>query len=97
MKNNYKTIITSVCLIIALAVLTFTFIFNKCTVIYDAQGGSDIAAVEIQKNKTLEKPIDPVRVGYQFQGWFLEEEEFNFDTPITKDITLVAKWKKLGD
>ena len=35
-----------------------------------------------------------VREGYTFKGWFNGDEEFNFDTPITADITLTARWEK---
>ena len=36
----------------------------------------------------------PTRTGYTFDGWYLDEAEepFDFDTIITSDITLTAKW-----
>lgn len=54
------------------------------------------------KNKTTEngkvaKPDDPTRDGYTFKGWFIDskfKDEFNFDTKITKDTTLYAKWEE---
>ena len=44
------------------------------------------------------KPADPTREGYEFAGWFTDEElknEFDFDTEITANITLYAKWEPL--
>lgn len=37
----------------------------------------------------------PEKTGYTFDGWYLDEAEepFDFDTIITSDITLTAKWE----
>ena len=43
--------------------------------------------------KTAEKPDDPIKEGFSFIGWLLDGEVFDFDTPITADITLVADWE----
>jgi len=37
-------------------------------------------------------PTDPDRLEYIFAGWYLEDVLFDFSTPITEDITLVARW-----
>ena len=43
---------------------------------------------------TAEKPKDPTKAGHRFDGWFKDgsEEEFNFEQPITEDVTLTAKF-----
>ena len=44
------------------------------------------------------RPADPKAQGYIFGGWYTDPEctsEFYFDTPITGDITLYAKWTKI--
>ena len=42
------------------------------------------------------RPTDPERPGYTFGGWYdninLSGSEFNFNTPLTADTTLYAKW-----
>jgi len=38
-------------------------------------------------------PDDPARTGYTFIGWYDGDIEFDFDTPIIEDITLIAKWE----
>ena len=40
-------------------------------------------------------PAAPTRDGYTFDGWYLDgaEAPFDFNTTITSDITLKAKWK----
>lgn len=44
----------------------------------------------------IEKPTDPTRRNYEFQGWYLEEEctnEWNFDVDVVlKNTRLYAKW-----
>ncbi len=44
------------------------------------------------------KPKSPVRAGYVFRGWFLEgaDTAFDFDTVITEDITLYARYDMLN-
>ena len=40
----------------------------------------------------------PVRDGYEFVGWYADasyETEYDFNAPITEDITIYAKMKKL--
>lgn len=47
------------------------------------------------KEKTLVlKPNDPVREGYTFIGWYYNNSLFDFNTPITSNITLFAQFEK---
>ena len=53
-------------------------------------------SVEVMKNALVNKPVDPTRKNYEFQGWFKEtdcENEWNFavDT-VTSNLRLFAKW-----
>jgi len=50
--------------------------------------------VEVEEDGLVEEPETPEREGYEFIEWQLNGEEFTFDTPITADITLVAKWEE---
>ncbi|MBQ7792286.1 MAG: InlB B-repeat-containing protein, partial [Clostridia bacterium] len=65
------------------------------TVNFDANGGSKVATASVTKGKTVKQPADPVKEGYTFAGWYLDEaltEAFDFETKITKSIKLYAKW-----
>ncbi len=46
------------------------------------------------EGKAIKPTPDPEKTGYTFDGWYLgeAEEPFSFDTTITSDITLTAKW-----
>ena len=49
----------------------------------------------VLKGVAVEKPVDPTRKNYEFQGWYLEEEcatEWNFANVVENDIRLFAKW-----
>ena len=53
----------------------------------------------IKEGETVDEPEEPTRSGYDFQGWFTDANgvtEFDFDTGITADLTLSAKWITAG-
>lgn len=57
----------------------------------------DIVRINVKRNTPVAKPADPVDKGYTFHGWYTDKDcttAFDFDTPITADITLYAKWTK---
>ena len=62
------------------------------TVTFDAKGGSGVEAQKVAFDSAAKRPADPVRTGYVFAGWQLGGAPYDFDTPVTGDITLVAKW-----
>ncbi|MEG0994916.1 MAG: Ig-like domain-containing protein [Bacilli bacterium] len=66
---------------------------KKYTVTFDTDGGNTITKVEVIDGQKLTKPKNPVKKGYIFVRWWLKTEWFNFNNPITKDITIKAEWK----
>ena len=68
--------------------------YDKYTVTFNTDGANNIDSVNVGKNETISKPSDPVKSGYKFIGWYLNDELFDFSTKIEKNITLVAKWEK---
>ena len=51
----------------------------------------------INKETNLGTPISPKREGHTLIGWYTDKEltqEWNFSDPITKTMTLYAKWEK---
>ncbi|MCL2805791.1 MAG: InlB B-repeat-containing protein, partial [Treponema sp.] len=63
------------------------------TVTFDPANGTAIFTVKVEDGKKVTKPADPTKGGYAFDAWFLGNNEFDFETPITSDIELTAKWE----
>ena len=66
-----------------------------CTVTFDSKGGTFVETQKVPFNGYAEKPDDPTKQGFTFAGWYLDDSEYDFDTPVTGDITLIAKWEEI--
>lgn len=64
-------------------------------VTFDSDGGTEVETQKIKKGEYVKQPIEPIKDGYKFIEWQLDDSIFDFNTPIKKDITLNAKWEKL--
>lgn len=62
------------------------------TVTFQSEGGSEVAS-QIRANTPADQPADPTKEGYTFIGWYNGESEWNFETPVTADLPLTAKWQ----
>ena len=65
---------------------------DGCTVTFDTDGGSAVESQTVVSGRKAVRPADPVRTGYTFAGWYLDGEVYDFDTPVTTDLTLTAHW-----
>lgn len=69
---------------------------DSFTVTYDANGhGTAPAAEKVGDGQKATEPAAPTAEGYKFGGWYTDKDgtaAFSFNTPITEDITLYAKW-----
>ena len=70
---------------------------NLYTVTFDSNGGSKIRSKRVGENGNVIKPNNPTREGCTFLGWYYNDEEFDFNTKITSDITLTAKWEEITE
>lgn len=68
---------------------------EKFTVTFDSAGGSAVASVEVEKGSAVSEPEEPTYGGYEFDGWYLDGEKYDFSSPVNGNITLTAKWTKL--
>ena len=65
---------------------TVTLVYNN---------GEANGEIVTQKGNTITVP-DPEKTGYDFAGWYTDEDfttKFDVNAPVTKDITVYAKWK----
>ncbi len=62
---------------------------------FDTDGGSEIEPTTVKHSRKVQPPSDPEKSGHTFTGWYLDNEKYNFDTPVTAPLTLTAKWEKV--
>lgn len=66
-------------------------------VTFNTQGGSAVETQTVADGETASKPSNPTKDGFRFGGWYTdadctEGKEYDFRTPVTKNLTLYAKW-----
>jgi uncharacterized repeat protein (TIGR02543 family) len=75
-----------------------------CTITFNSNGGSEVAPQIIGEGGKISKSDDPtidVTAGLYpgepspavFDGWYYDDDPFDFNIPITRDITLTAHWR----
>ena len=67
------------------------------TVTIDLQDGSSPTKHGVAPEEKFPQPSTPLRSGYLFVVWTTDREgthPYNFETPVTGDLTLYAQWKK---
>ena len=76
--------------------LYFKTIAKTYTVTFNANGhGTAPAAQTVSQGEKATTPTAPTANGYTFEGWYTDKNctsAFDFNTAITEDITLYAKW-----
>ncbi len=69
----------------------------KHTVTFETNNGTSIDPVTVVDGQKLDAPQPPTRDGYDFTGWYVDSEckvKYNFEEPVTKDMTIYAGWEK---
>ena len=64
--------------------VTVTYKYGKLDGIYAEQ--------IVQAGEKAIQPDVPSRQGYQFTGWYLDDTKYDFNTAVTGNMTLTAKW-----
>lgn len=67
------------------------------TVTFDTDGGTNISTQRVKWGEKATKPDNPQKNAtateqYEFIGWFINENEYDFEETITTDIIIKAKW-----
>ena len=69
--------------------VTVTFVYHN---------GDAPSAVGVYYGQTVTRPADPVRISYNFLGWYTAETggtQFNFSTALWENVTLHARWEQI--
>ena len=59
---------------------------------FDVGAAVGIPPIEVEAGGLAEAPREPTLDRYNFAGWYLGEEEWDFSTPVTESITVTAEW-----
>lgn len=85
-KDSYKATCQDITVVLS----------TDCTVSFETNGGTKIEECTVQYGEYLTRPEDPVREGYQLEGWYTDldlKNPWNFETdPVQGNLTLYAKW-----
>lgn len=64
------------------------------TIKFNSDGGTEVTSQKVKQNEKVIEPELITKHGFIFDGWYLNNTAYDFNTPVTKNITLVAKWKE---
>ena len=75
------------------------WIANAYVVTFNTNGGTAINPITVIYEGLVSKPVNPIKAGYTFLGWYKDAQfttPWNFTTDkVTKNTTLYAKWDKI--
>lgn len=72
---------------------SITIIYHLLT--FDYGDDRENTTVQIPDHQTLSEPQHPTRIGYRFDGWYIDEDltsKYNFSSTVNTGFTLYAKW-----
>ncbi len=68
---------------------------SEVAVHFDLQYGGKVMDTVVSYDTPVAKPVDPIRSGYRFSGWYAESAcntPWDFTATIQEDTTIYAKW-----
>ena len=65
---------------------TVKFVYNN---------GKKVLNKTVDEGKKVTAPAEPKKKGYLFKGWYQGNKKYSFQTAVTKNLTLQAKWEKV--
>ena len=81
-KNNKKRIIIvlAILLLVFLIIMLFCLFSSKTyEITFDSDGGTEIEPIKVKENEKVNKPINPLKEGYSFDGWYYLNELYDFN------------------
>ncbi len=97
MRERQKVLIEVICLLIILLIL-FVLLVNyheekEYRVIFVTNSEEKVDSVILKEGELIREPELDDRDGYEFMGWYVNDEKYDFSVPIKKDLTLEAHWQ----
>ena len=67
---------------------------------FNSNGGSSVNSLTVPCGGTLKLPANPTKAGYNFGGWFTDNniftDAFTGTTPVAQSLTVYAKWNVIS-
>ena len=67
---------------------------TEYTVKFNSDGGTTVKSQKVKPNETVSEPDAITKEAFIFVEWQLNGKKYDFTTPVTKNITLTAKWEE---
>lgn len=64
------------------------------TVAFNSDGGTSVGSQSILDGQKATMPANPQKNGYTFAGWYNGNIKYDFNSAVTSNLTLTAKWNK---
>ena len=86
-----------VMIVVIVGMIIFFAVRGGFNIVYDTDGGSEVAARKVRYGEFLTEPETPYKPGYTFDGWYTEKEGetvlwYFQSEKVTGDMTLTAHW-----
>jgi uncharacterized repeat protein (TIGR02543 family) len=62
---------------------------------FETSGGTVIPNQNVNSGGMPIKPNNPEKANHTFDGWYIGETKYEFDTPITGNTVIYARWKEV--
>ena len=69
-------------------------VYQEFNVTFKDDNGTVLDTKKVRENNTVAS-YTPTKDGYKFIEWQLDGKKYDFNTKVTKDITLAAKWEAI--
>jgi len=97
--NKIKIFIPIVCVLCALLFACenpwMAEILQEKTITFNSNGGSYVPSQTLYKGERVKRPVDPVKAGAIFLGWYEENSSlYDFNFIPTNSMTLYARWNE---
>lgn len=99
-ENGGMSVIAKVAAVLVLIVIIALLALKGCgskeeyTVKFNTNGGNSISEQKVKENGTVSTPSTPTRDGYVFMGWYIGDEKYDFNTKVSSNMTIEARWEK---
>ncbi len=92
-KYDFNKVVTSD--LIITAKFEKDVVINTYKVIFDSQNDNSYITQSVLQNNKVTKPLDPIKPGFKFVGWYNEDILYDFNKVVTSNLKLIAKYSKV--